>query len=612
VSNPTRLTLAALLFLGGGPAAPRAAPPLPDVHPNSNRIPAGRLHHDTLTLDLEVRLARWRPESPTDSGIIVAALAERGKPPQIPAPLIRVRAGTIIDATIRNALPDSSLKFYGLASHPGRDADTVRLWPRQSRHLRFAAGAPGTYAYFAEPGAHGMDKDDERETTIGAFVVDPPGGSPPDRVFVINIWGKTLDTANYANALAINGRSWPWDERITASLGDTLRWRWVNGSSRPHPMHLHGFYYDIASLGDGLSDSLIAVALRPKVATHSMPEFSTMSLAWIAERPGNWLFHCHIGFHVVPGEATLSPGDRTGHARMSDDPRRHMAGLVLGISVKARPGWRPAARVEPERLRLVVQEGVPRGRAKRSLGFVLQRDLPPVRDSIEIPGSTLVLTRGRPTDILVVNRLRETAAIHWHGIELESFSDGVAGWSGAGRELAPSIQPGDSFLAHLTLPRAGTFIYHTHMNDLEQLTSGLYGPIVVLEPGQRFDPATDHIFIAGWDGPDDPPHLLVNGDSLPGPLELRAGVAHRLRFISIGAGNRPPFSIRRDTALVTWRALAKDGADLPPLQATSRPSLQVIDVGETYDFEWIPTAGDYRLVVGPPDKPSWQRRIVVR
>ena len=176
----------------------------------------------------------------------------------------------------------------------------------------------------------------------------------------------------------------------------------------------------------------------------------------------------------------------------------------------------------------------------------------------------------------------------------------------------PAIEPGDSFLAHLTLPRAGTFIYHTHMNDLEQLTSGLYGPIVVLEPGRHFDPATDHIFIAGWDGPDDPPHLLINGDSLPGPLELHAGIAHRMRFINIGAGNRPPFSIRHDTALVTWRALAKDGADLPRSQATSRSAVQVIDVGETYDFEWIPTPGDYRLVVGPVGQPIRQRRIVVR
>ena len=608
---PLRLVALGALALAGSSRGV-GNPPLPNVVANENRMPAGRLRHDTLTLQLEVRMARWRPEAPGDSGIVVAAFAEVGKPPQIPAPLIRVPAGTTINATIRNALTDSTITLYGFASHPATLRDTTVLLPGQSSQVRFAAGTPGTYLYAAVAGAHNPDKDDERETAMGALVIDPPGGSPPDRVFVINIWGRTIDSANYANALAINGRSWPYGERIQATTGDTLRWRWVNATSRPHPMHLHGFYYDIQGIGDGLGDTLYAPGSRRKVVTNTMWPFSTMTLSWIPERPGNWLFHCHIGFHVVPGAATLTPGDLTGHARMSGDARQHMAGLVMGISVRAASRWRAATTVEPERLRLVVQEAAPRGRAKRALGFVLQRGAPPAPDSIEIPGSMLLLTRGRPADILVVNRLRETAAIHWHGIELESFSDGVAGWSGAGRQVALSIEPGDSFTAHLTLPRAGTFMYHTHMNDLEQLTSGLYGPIVVLEPGQRFDPATDHVFIAGWDGTADPPHLLINGDSLPAPLLLRAGIAHRLRFISIGAATRPAFSIRQDTTLVSWRALAKDGADLPRSQATSRPSVQTIDVGEAFDFEWIPRPGEYRLVVGPVAQPIWQRRIVVR
>jgi len=36
--------------------------------------------------------------------------------------------------------------------------------------------------------------------------------------------------------------------------------------------------------------------------------------------------------------------------------------------------------------------------------------------------------------------------------------------------------------------------------------------------------------------------------------------------------------------------VAKDGADLPPGQATARPARQPISVGETYDFEYAPTA----------------------
>lgn len=46
------------------------------------------------------------------------------------------------------------------------------------------------------------------------------------------------------------------------------------------------------------------------------------------------------------------------------------------------------------------------------------------------------------------------------------------------------------------------------------------------------------------------------------------------------------------------RALAKDGADLPPERATVRPAVQQLGNGETYDFEFVPTTtGDFRLEV---------------
>ena len=607
MTSRLRLSLAALALAAAVPRLPAPAP-MAAVVANDNRAPAGRLRHDTLTLALELRQARWRPESPTDSGIVVTAFAEAGQPPRIPGPLIRVPAGTWIALTVRNTL-DSAAKLFGLVSHPGA-RDSLLLAPGETRTLSFAAGAPGTYLYAAELATHDFAKDDEKETAAGAFVVDPPGGSPPDRVFVINIWGKAKDSTSYANALAINGRSWPWTERITAALGDTLHWRWVNATVRPHPMHLHGFYFTLDTRGTGTRDSVLPVP-RPLAVTHDVRAFETYTLSWVPERPGNWLYHCHIGFHVLPGAATLEPADTTSHQRMSDNPARHMAGLILGISVPAPPGWVDADRSHPRSLRLLVQEGARRGRAPRALGYVLQQgDTPPAADSVLNPGSLLLLTRDQPTDITIVNRLHEPTAIHWHGIELESYSDGVAGWSGAVRRLAPPVQPGDSFTARLTLPRAGTFMYHTHMNDLEQLTSGLYGPIVVLEPGARFDPSRDHLFIGGWDGLD--AKLLINGDSLPKPaLQLAAGVPHRFRFINIGPAAAYWPVLRRDSTLMTWRQLAKDGADLPAARSTPRPARFRIQVGETWDFEWTPEPGEYTLSLGDRDKPAIVQRIVV-
>ena len=311
-----------------------------------------------------------------------------------------------------------------------------------------------------------------------------------------------------------------------------------------------------------------------------------------------------------PGSNKETPG---GDDPMSHDPMVHMAGLAVGISVHPGADWTEPKRGKARQLRLFVQEGPRRPSGTRSLGFVVQRGASAPRpDSVEIPGSVLVLTRNQPTDITVINRLREPAAIHWHGIELLSYSDGVAGWSGEGQHVAPAIMPGDSFVAHLTLPRAGTFMYHTHLNDLEQLGSGLYGAIVVLEPGQRFDPRRDHVYVVGWDSPSpDPPRFIVNGDSQPAPLELEAGVPHRFRFVNIGLALPVGFSIFQDSSLVKWRRLAKDGADFPANQVRVVAASQQVQVGETYDFEWTPERGQYELRAGPPGKPFWVQRLAV-
>ncbi len=158
-------------------------------------------------------------------------------------------------------------------------------------------------------------------------------------------------------------------------------------------------------------------------------------------------------------------------------------------------------------------------------------------------------------------------------------------------------------------------MYHTHLNDLEQLTSGLYGAIVVLEPGQHFDPATDHVFVAGWDGNvTAQPSILINGDTAAAPLELAAGVRHRFRFINIGPATRLVFAIRQDSTLMKWRRLAKDGADLPPSLAITSPATRRLGVGEMFDAEFLPPApGEYRLTIGMPTaQMKYSRKLVVR
>ncbi len=606
------LTLVLVPF-GIAQTTPRA---MREVVPNDNRTAAGVLRSDTLHADFSVELATWSPEGPHSLQVKVAAIAERDGPPVIPAPLLRVRTGTVLRITVRNALADSTIRLFGLWSHPNPGSDTVRIAPGAERTFTFPAGAPGTYLYGARYDYQTTKEgDNERETAMGAFVVDSSGPLPTDRIFVLNIWGQQMDSATYSNALAINGRSWPLTERIEAMTGDTLRWRVVNATVRPHPMHLHGFYFTLLSKGTALADTVFAAADRLAEVTDRMRPFSTLSLEWTPARHGNWLYHCHIAYHVVPEAAQLIPPAAGEHQAHSGNAGEHMRGLVLGIVVRPRPGEVAESRLNPRALRLAVEERAPHADKRRRMQYVLSERAAAIESTWRAGGPLLVLRQGEPTDITVVNHLKEATAVHWHGIELESYSDGVVGWSGADARLAPPIAPADSFVARLSLPRPGTFIYHTHLGDLEQLGAGLYGPIVVLPQGKTFDATRDHVILSGLEGPEGLPFFRVNGDSAStAPLTLRVGETHRLRFIDINPATDMWFMIRRDSSYADWTPLAKDGADLPVSQQRPTPARVRLAVGETRDVLFTPaTPGEWQLRVTPAlEVPGWTRQIIVR
>jgi manganese oxidase len=156
------------------------------------------------------------------------------------------------------------------------------------------------------------------------------------------------------------------------------------------------------------------------------------------------------------------------------------------------------------------------------------------------------------------------------------------------------VAPHGTFTAKFTPPRAGTFIYHTHWHNAGQLSGGIYGPLIVLEPGQVYDPVSDHIVMIGLEGkyrriPNEP--FAVNGEAKPRRLELTAGVPHRLRFINItGDGVNLTMQLLSGHDPIRWTLMAKDGWEVPSSQRSARPARQIMTVGETYDFELAPMA----------------------
>jgi FtsP/CotA-like multicopper oxidase with cupredoxin domain len=171
------------------------------------------------------------------------------------------------------------------------------------------------------------------------------------------------------------------------------------------------------------------------------------------------------------------------------------------------------------------------------------------------------------------------------------------------------IMPGESFVAEFTPPRAGTFIYHSHSNEYFQINAGLAAPLIVLEPGARYDTLTDKLVFINQ-GFDD--QGRINGVAEPDTMHFLVGVEYRLRLIDIAPDWRVFVSLTDAAGLMRWRALAKDGADLPSHQQRVQSARIAMGPGETADFVYTPSApGDLFLDVSTQTD-GWRIRVPVR
>src|SRR5712692_8058432 len=571
-----------------------AAQDLPEIACNDNRSPAGELRNRVLTVHLEIGQGNWHPEGEHGEVIPIYAFGETSKPLQAPGPLIRVPQGTEIAATLHNGLR-MAVMVRGLHERPGKAGDAITLQPGATQEVRLQAGAPGTYYYWATTtGVTSILGWTPVETELaGALVVDPPGVTANDRVFVL---GRRAGIG-IRGILTINGKSWPYTEHFTFTAGDTTHWRWVNTSTASHAMHMHGFYYHVDAVSnDGEKVQPFSDTDPPLLVTQRIPSGGTFDMTLNAEHPGRWLFHCHMLAHMTPDMSRGGPDPAaeydSGHK--SEPGSGGMAGLVLGITVLPKPGASPPPAWKAERkLQVLLEEHA----GKRPAYTVSVRDLakpaaPPAPAEATTPqllGPPIVLTQGLATEIEIINRMSQPTTIHWHGMELDSYYDGVAGWGGNGQQTSPPIPAGGSFVAKIAPLRAGSFIYHTHWHEPGQLTNGLYGPLIVMPPGKEFNTATDLNFLFS-SGVFEPfgDLMLINGNPQPLVLPLKTGVKYRFRLTNItpNAANLRVALKQLSGAPVKWRILAKDGADLPATATITKTADQFITVGETYDFEY--------------------------
>jgi manganese oxidase len=550
--------------------------------------------------------AQWKPEGETGPSLDVWAITAGPDVPVIPAPLLRTVRGRTVELLLTNRLRDT-IDVHGLRGTRRAD-DVVVLAPGTSQTVRATYTTSGNFLYWGS--RHGQAFDDrgwEEGQLTGALVVDDPAApTRDDRVFVVTEsfrFDSVAGREEIMSQLAVNGLSWPHTERLQYALGDSVHWRWLNGATIPHPMHLHGFYYRVSAMSTHTSETRTPPARQPLVVTQFLTPGSTMTMAFQPTEPGNWVFHCHFAQHVN-GVSTLDTAYRSVERRLAYVPEgRHMSGLVMGLTVTSPTPTReePIAR----RLRLLMdRKGTPFSHGGPGVAFALGDSAVTPAANFRVPGPLLLLKRGERVGITLVNRLPQATSVHWHGLEIESYPDGVPHVSGRDDKVLHPVPAGDSLTVNFAPPRSGTFMYHSHFSEASQMNGGMYGAILVVDDPAKYDPSRDHLFVIGGGGiPQVPlgtlsPWGLVNGRTSPPPVNLRVGERHRLRFASIHPDWEVRVTLGSHTQAWQWTPVAKDGADVPSALRVPVPATWMGGPGETADFQVRPTVpGRYTLQV---------------
>lgn len=594
-----------------------AATPVADFE--DYRTSAGTMVDGTLFVRLHVHAAAWKPWGATGPALTTHVYSTDGSAPRTPGPLIRARVGTPVQLTIRNSLGDE-LIMRGLRDRGAIPAnappftpivtDSIAVPPGGERQVQFTPTVAGTFVYFGKtigagesatvPGPFPVRSADR--SLWGVLIVDPAGDelprAPAEQIFLITHWADPALPGTFlpATRFFVNGASWPHTARLEYTQGDTVRWRVINATGRPHPMHLHGAYFTVEARGTQLRETVFPRAEQRLGVTETLDVTETMRISWVAHEPGNWLFHCHFMRHMSWLQGSLPDADPRRHAAHGTQGEDLLGGLVVGIHVRPADGYARSADVPRRRVDLHVTRKDSVFGSDAAYSFVVaEQGVPPSADSVRFPGSLILLRRGEPTEIMIRNRGSVPLGVHWHGLELESWADGVPGWSGMPGRVIPAVMPGDSLAVRMTPPRAGTFMYHVHSEPGHELAQGLYGPLVVLPPDEEWNADSDRIFLLGSLGTGDDPPAAVNGLLEHGPVAMQAGRAYRLRFMHISPDDTKRVSLLSGNEPVSWRAVARDGADLPTAQVRDIPAELRINVGETYDFVWTPAPGDYTL-----------------
>ena len=199
-----------------------------------------------------------------------------------------------------------------------------------------------------------------------------------------------------------------------------------------------------------------------------------------------------------------------------------------------------------------------------------------------LPGPEIRIRKGDQLRAQLTNNLPDVdTTIHWHGLAIPNDMDGVPVLT------QPAVPPGQGFSYEFAPPDTGTYWYHSHVGT--QLDRGLYGPLIVEDPGDGADYDDELVVVLDdWiDGTGTNPDQVL--------ADLRKTGMADMGDMGADAGITPTTPMGDDGGDVTYPYYIING------RVTRDPQVVDYRAGQRIRLRVINAGSDTVFVVGVPD-----------
>ncbi len=226
---------------------------------------------------------------------------------QSPGPTIECVEGDKLRIFVTNKLPEhTTIHWHGVLLPSGMDGVGGLTQPQipvgKTFVYEFEMKKSGTFMYHP----HADEMVQMAMGMMGFIVVHPknPGFMRVDRDFVFIINAYDIDPGSYTPKIntMLDFNLWSWNSRVFPGIdhlavrrGDRVRIRMGNLTMTNHPIHLHGYDFQVTCTDGGW----VPKSARWPEVTTDVAVGQMRAIEFTANEPGDWAFHCHKSHHTM-------------------------------------------------------------------------------------------------------------------------------------------------------------------------------------------------------------------------------------------------------------------------------------------------------------------------